>query len=106
MAKKPTYGMLLSLIGGIILVIAGILAFVVGLFTFWGFFGAAIVGGLALVFGILIILLGYMGYAGKGKTMGLIVLILGILALFLAADFYSIGSILSILGGILLYVGM
>jgi hypothetical protein len=56
--------------------------------------------------GILIILVGYLGYAGKGKMLGIIVLIFAIINLIAGADFYVIGTILAIIGGILIYVGM
>ena len=109
MAKKPIYGMLLSLIGGIIMVIAGALV-ALGMISYGlGVFlpplqSSILTGAVGIIFGILVILLGYLGYAGKGKMLGIIVLILGILNLFVGSDFFVLGSILAIIGGLLLYL--
>jgi hypothetical protein len=96
-AKKPIFGFILSLIGGIIILLFGALGF------------ATLAGILGIVWGILVVIFALLLYM-KGKIWGILVLIIGLINLIgtfvsFGADFYWIGSILSILGGLLGYLG-
>lgn len=90
-------GFILSLIGGIIILIFGALAL------------ATLAGILGIVWGILIVILALIAYMKPNKMYGIIILILAIINLAgffvgFGADFWYIGSILSLLGGILVYI--
>jgi len=124
---KPTIGFVLSLIGGIVIMVAAALyAFVTSAVAIYAanllpeparslalalitpFLIGAYVG---LVLGILILLLSILMYTKVNKTFGLIILILGVINIvgsfigYVGADFFFIGSILSIIGGLLGYMG-
>jgi hypothetical protein len=103
---KPMIGFILSLIGGLIILIAGALivfitALILPLLMIFG------IGG--LLWGILIVIFAILSYMKPNKMYGIIVLILAILNIvgsfvLFGADFFFIGSILSIIGGILIYM--
>lgn len=66
-------------------------------------------GILGLVYGILIIIFGLLAYMKGNKMFGIIVLVIALINLIgglvsFGADFFFIGSILSLLGGILIYI--
>jgi hypothetical protein len=106
--QQPTAGYILGLVGGILKLIFGLLVVAAGgILGGYGFglFGDILVfiGVLGIVFGLLIMYFSYLGYNGKGKGNGIVVLILGIIGIFFTPDLYFIGSILAIIGGALLY---
>ncbi len=103
MADKPTAAFVLSLIGGIIMLVVAILA-TVGLSFLLGS-GGAIIGIVGVVFGLIVIIGGVMLYQNPAShTMwGVIILILAII------DFpglwgFGIGSLLAFVGAILALV--
>lgn len=104
MEEKPTAAFILSLIGGIFVLLGGIgLAFlgaIIALFTF----GAGAILGIFAIFGIIIIIGAIMMYTKprSAKTWGIIVLILGIISLIGIVT--ALGGILSLIGGILAIV--
>jgi hypothetical protein len=113
MGNKPTAAFVLSLIGGIlILVLGGVFALVLGavgvglgVIPGVGFFGAlaAIFGILAVVFGILVIVGAIMinsGEPARVRTGGILVLIFSVISLLAGGGFF-IGFILGLVGGIL-----
>jgi NADH:ubiquinone oxidoreductase subunit 6 (subunit J) len=92
-------GFILSLIGGLIILIAGALLVMLLLLP----------GLLGIVWGILIVIFGLLAYMKPNKMYGIIILILALINLIgtfvlFGADFFWIGSILSLLGGILVYI--
>lgn len=113
MAEKPTAAFVLSLIGGVFILINGILmaliAFVGGtalsLIPGLGFIGGIViaVGAVGLVLGILIIIGAIQinsGEPGKVRTWSIVVLVLSIISLFIGGGFI-IGFVLGLVGGIL-----
>ncbi|MEM4717518.1 MAG: hypothetical protein QXE81_02005 [Desulfurococcaceae archaeon] len=108
MSEKPTAAFVLSLVGGIFVILGSILVLVAG-----GLIGElvpmvgglfALAGGVGLIFGILIVVGAVMinsGEPGKVKKGSILVLILSILSLFLAGGGFFIGFILGLIGGIL-----
>ncbi|MEM2176747.1 MAG: DUF6114 domain-containing protein [Archaeoglobaceae archaeon] len=115
MGEKPTAAFILSLIGGILILLAGIVFAVV-----FGILGAALsivpgigvplggfligVGILGLIFGILVIVGALMinsGEKGRVTTGSIIVLVFSILSLFVVGGGFIIGFILGLIGGIL-----
>jgi len=100
---KPMIGFILSLIGGLIILIWGLLELAI----FAGFLGLGVGGA---IWGLLILIFAILSYMRPNKMFGIIILILGIInavgytLLFFGADFFWIGSILSIIGGILVYI--
>jgi uncharacterized RDD family membrane protein YckC len=114
---KPVGGFILSLIGGIIIMIAGVLFALIALVVTLPFLLIAetaqliLAGILALVWGILIIIFGVLGYIKSNRIFGIIVFALAIINLVgywlttFGADIIYIGSVLSLIGGILIYFG-
>jgi hypothetical protein len=104
MEEKPIAAFVLTLIGGILVLITGaalaMLGVAVALFTF----GAGLLLGVFALFGIVIIVGSIMMYSqpSSAKTWGIIVLILGILSLF--GVITALGGILALIGGILAIV--
>ncbi|RLG64125.1 hypothetical protein DRO02_05135 [archaeon] len=104
--KKATAGFVISLIAGILIIIHGLAYFVAGsmlVATPVGFAYSGIIyliGGVCLLFGILVIIGAWLMYAGKTTPGGILVLLFGILSLFLGGGFF-IGFILAIIGGAL-----
>jgi len=103
LADKPTAAFVLSLIGGIIMLVIAILA-TVGLSFLLGS-GGAIIGIVGVVFGLIVIIGGVMLYQNPAShTMwGVIILVLAII------DFpglwgFGIGSLLAFIGAILALV--
>ena len=105
-AKKPIYGLVLSLVGGITMIVSvALLLLNISDMPYRLFPDSRINEILGLVLGILTVRFGFQGYVGNGKTWGIVVLIFGIINLIAGADVYFIGSILAILGGVLLRTG-
>ena len=115
MAEKPTAAFVLSLIGGIFILLGGIYGAIIGIIG-----GAAMsvipgfewlsgliimLGILGLIFGIIVILGAVMinsGERGKVRTGSILVLIFSILSLFVGGTGgFVIGFILSLVGSIL-----
>ena len=112
MAEKPTAAFVLSLIGGIFILLGGALIAAIagiagGIFSMVGFgdfgLGLAIVGALGLVFGLIIIIGGVMMYMKPQQHVmwGAIVLILAIVSIPFSLAGFIIGFILALVGGIL-----
>jgi hypothetical protein len=109
--KKPLFGMLLSLIGGLIILIVGVLLSI-GMVNQNFLHGAASVfGGLDLtghggifagVFGIVIIIFGILLYMMPKNKMifGLVIIIVAILNIIIGYDLLFVGSIVALIGGI------
>jgi hypothetical protein len=111
MPKKATIGFALSLVGGILILLRGIVRIVAGdVITFVGsdevrhrfLAGLAlnVIGGVAVVFGIIIILGAYLIYSRMEVAGGAIVLIFSLLSIFVGSG-WLIGLILGVIGGIL-----
>ena len=104
MEEKPTAAFVLSLIGGIIVLLGGIGLAILG--TFLAAFGLDL--GLILyifpIFGIIIIIGSIMMYSSpkSAKTWGIIVLILGIISMI--GIITALGGLLALIGGILAIV--
>lgn len=114
MSEKPTAAFVLSLIGGIFILLSGlVVAVVLGIFggaismvPGMEFMGGAIAlfGLLGLIFGILVIVGAVMmnsGVQSKVKTGSVIVLVFSILSLVTVGGGFLIGFILGLIGSIL-----
>lgn len=111
MPKKATLGFALSLVGGILILLRGIVRIVAGdIITFVGsdevrhrFLAGLtlnIIGGIAVLFGIVIIFGAYLIYSRMDATGGTIVLIFSLVSI-LAGSGWLVGLILGVIGGIL-----
>jgi hypothetical protein len=102
--EKPTAAFVLSLLGGIFILIVGLILSAIGaaLTVPFGGFGA-VLGIFGVVCGILTIVGGVMMYSKPEQhmTWGVIVLIFSILSWFGAIGGFFIGFILALIGGIL-----
>jgi len=102
--EKPTAAFVLSLIGGILVLLGGLLWAAIGAFVaiFLGSVGALF--GIFAIFGIIIIIGAIMMYSQprSAKTWGIIVLILGVISLLGIVT--TLGGLLSLIGGILAIV--
>ncbi len=114
MGEKPTAAFVLSLIGGILILLSGLAVALV-----FGIIGAgvsmvpgmaplggaiALMGALGLIFGILVIVGAVMinsGVQSKVKTGSIVVLVFSILSLFTVGGGFLIGFILGLIGSIL-----
>jgi uncharacterized membrane protein (UPF0136 family) len=106
-AAKPKYGFYISLIGGILMLIWGILGLAgvtVGYSLLVGTLGSMVVGVMSVIWGILILIFAYLMYSGR-RWGGIIIVILGILNIIVGFDLYFIWSIISIIGGLIGYMG-
>ena len=115
MAEKPTAAFVLSLIGGILILLGGIFGAIIGIIggaamsivPGFGWLSGLIIalGILGLIFGIIVILGAVMinsGERGKVRTGSILVLIFSILSLFVGGTGgFIIGFILSLIGSIL-----
>lgn len=98
---KPTAAFVLSLLGGIFVLVFGLL---VGLLFGFFFLGLGIITViLAIIFGILIIIGGTMMYVYPHQHViwGIIVLVFSVLSIFVALGGFLVGMILGIIGGAL-----
>jgi hypothetical protein len=104
MEEKPTAAFVLSLIGGIFILLGGIWLAIVGAIIAIFTAGAGAILGIFAISGIIIIIGSAMMYnqATSAKTWGIIILILGIISLIGIVT--AVGGILSIIGGILAIV--
>jgi len=109
--KKPLFGMLLGLIGGLVILIVGVLLatnmvtqnFLRGAASVFGGLDLTGHGGiLAGVFGIVIIIAAILMYMMPKNKMifGLVIIILAILNIIIGYDVLFIGSIVALIGGI------
>jgi hypothetical protein len=109
--KKASVGFVLSIVGGILILLRGIVRIAVGdVITFVGsdevrhrfLAGLAlnVIGGVAVVFGIIIIIGAYLIYNRMEASGGAIVLIFSLLSIFVGSG-WLIGLILGVIGGIL-----
>jgi len=115
LAEKPTAAFVLSLIGGILILLGGIYGAIIGIIggaaisivPGFGWLSGLIIalGILGLIFGIIVILGAVMinsGERGKVRTGSILVLIFSILSLFVGGTGgFIIGFILSLIGSIL-----
>lgn len=101
MTEKPTTAFILSLIGGIFILIGGLALGALGSFIAIFTFGAGLVLWIFAVFGIIIIIGAVMlnNNPGLAKTWGIVILILGVISLIGVVT--ALGGILSIIGGAL-----
>jgi len=101
MEEKPTAAFVLSLIGGIFVLIGGIWLALVGAIIAIFTEGAGLILGVFAVFGIIIIIGSIMMYnqPNSATTWGIIILILGIISL--VGIITAFGGLLSLIGGIL-----
>ncbi|MCF8885672.1 MAG: hypothetical protein QXK95_01535 [Nitrososphaerota archaeon] len=112
--ERPTAAYILSLIGGILILIgsiavaalAGFLGSMLMLVPFIGGFGALMIafGVVGLVFGIIVIIGAVMinsGEPSKVRTGSILVLIFSILSLIVSGGGFIIGFILALIGSIL-----
>jgi hypothetical protein len=102
---KPTIGFALSIIGAVFILAAGGILIVTGRgFASLGFLSSSVLGILGIIWAILIIVFAFLGYSGRSRIYGILVLIFGIINAILGADRLFIGSLLSVIGGILIYI--
>lgn len=104
-ASKPTAAFVLSLIGGIFILLGGLAILAIGALFAFLFFGLAIaaIGGAGVVVGILIILgavLFYMHPESNQTLWGVLIIILSIVSWIVAVGGFFIGFLLALLGGI------
>jgi len=114
LAEKPTAAFVLSLIGGIFVLLGGIfVAFVGSIISSISVVGAGsagstvlIIGVVGVIFGLIMIVGGVMMYSkpSSAKMWGVIVLVLSILSWVVAAGGLFIGFLLGLIGGILALV--
>jgi hypothetical protein len=109
--KKASLGFVLSIVGGILILLRGIVRIAVGdVITFVGsdevrhrfLAGLAlnVIGGVAVVFGIIIIIGAYLIYNRMEASGGAVVLIFSLLSIFVGSG-WLIGLIFGVIGGIL-----
>ena len=105
-AAKPRIGFYISLIGGILMLIWGILSLAsvkLG-FSIMSSLGSMDLGILSVIWGILVLIFAYLMYGGR-KWAAIIIVILGILNIIVGFDLYFIWSIITIIGGLVGYMG-
>ncbi len=100
--KKPLFGFLLSFIGGLIIIIASILAAMsitivygsLNLIPYTGMFG--------FIWGLLIVIFSFLLYMKPKNKMywGLLIVIFAIVNILFGYDIILIGSILALIGGL------
>lgn len=105
---RPTGAIVLSIIGGVFVLLGGLLATVIGSFVVCFTFGLGggwilILGALGLLFGILMIVFGALMYhtTENHTVYGALVLVFSILSIFTAFGGFFIGFLLGLIGGIL-----
>ncbi len=107
MAEKPTAAFVLSLIGGIFVILGALLWIVLGpflaLFSLDLGLGAAMMGAVGLIMGLIIIVGGVMMYVKPEQHViwGVLVLLLAIVSIPFSFAGAVIGFILTLVGGIL-----
>ena len=109
--KRATLGFVFSLVGAILILLRGMIRIAVGdIITFYGsdvvrhrfLAGIAlnILGGIAVVFAVLMIVGVYLIWTGMETTGGVIVMVFALLSIFVGSG-WLIGLILGVIGGIL-----
>jgi hypothetical protein len=109
--QKATFGFVFSVVGAILILIRGLVRIIAGdLVTFAGLdvvrhrflagLALNIIGGIAVVFAVLIIIGANQIYFGMEMTGGIIVLIFSTLSIFVGSG-WLIGLIVGVIGGIL-----
>ena len=116
MGEKPTAAMVLSLIGGICVMLGGaFIAFVGSIVSSFGYLAnggtnggtlVTVFGVVGIIMGIIMVVGGFMMYSKptSAKMWGIIVLILSILSWVTAVGGLVIGFLLGLIGGILAIV--
>jgi Family of unknown function (DUF6114) len=116
MGDKPTAAMVLSLIGGICVILGGaLIAFVGSLVSSFGYLAnggttggtlVTVFGVVGIIMGLIMIIGGFIMYSkpGSAKMWGVIILILSILSWITAIGGLVIGFILGLVGGIMAIV--
>lgn len=105
--QKPTAAFVLSLIGGIFVLIGGLAISALGAFvTFFAFGVGAVLGVAGIVFGILIIVFAALlnAHPEQHVTYGVLILVFSIVSWFGAFGGFFIGFLLGLIGGILAIV--
>ncbi len=104
MGEKPIAAFVLSLIGGIFVLLGGIALAIVGAIVALFTYGAGAILGIFAIFGIIIIIGAIMMYTspGSARTWGIVVLVLGIISMIGIVT--ALGGLLSLIGGILAIV--
>ena len=111
---RATLGLAFSIAGAVLILLRGLVRIIAGdVITFVGsdvvrhrfLAGLAlnIIGGIAVVFAVLIIVGAYMIYNGMESTGGVLVLIFSVLSIFVGSG-WLIGLLLGVIGGILALV--
>jgi hypothetical protein len=100
-SEKPSTAFILSLIGGIFVLLGGLIWAAIGTFIAFLSFGAGFLLYVFLIFGIIIIIGAFMfnSKPASARTWGIVILLLGIFSLF--GVITALGGILSIVGGAL-----
>ncbi|HMK95179.1 MAG TPA: hypothetical protein VK536_07235 [Candidatus Limnocylindrales bacterium] len=109
--ERATIGFAFSLAGGLLILLRGLFRIIVGdilVFTYSDVFrhrflaaiALSVLGGIAVAFGIAIIVGAYLMYTGMETAGGIIVLIFSVLSIFVGSG-WLIGLILGVIGGIL-----
>ena len=102
--QKPTAAFVLSLIGGIFVMIGGLVISPIGAaFTFFAFGVGAVLGIGGIIFGILIIVFASLlnAHPEQHVTYGILILVFSIISWFGAFGGFFIGFLLGLIGGIL-----
>jgi hypothetical protein len=99
---KPLFGMLLSLIGALVIIIASVLAAVNVTVIFGSLNLVPYAGIFAFIWGILIVVFSILMYMKpKSKMMfGLLIIIFAIVNIVAGYDIVFVGSILALIGGL------
>ncbi len=100
-SEKPSTAFILSLIGGIFVLLGGLIWAAIGTFVAFLSFGAGFLLYVFLIFGIIIIIGAFMfnSNPASARTWGIVILLLGIFSL--VGVITALGGILSIVGGAL-----
>jgi uncharacterized membrane protein YhaH (DUF805 family) len=104
MARRPTAAFILSLIGGLLIVIVGFVVVVVGTIATIPVGGAGGIPGLyGAVFGILVVFGGLMLYSRPQRNIvwSVVIIVFSLLSLYGALGGLYVGLILGVIGGIL-----
>ena len=92
-------GLLLSLIGGILIVVFGLIGLITGtaFASAGGFLGHVLAGIISIIIGAVIILLSIRNFALSNMILGILLIVLGIIT-------FSFAGLLVIIGGILVII--
>ncbi len=100
MSEKPTTAFILSLIGGILVLLGGLIWAAIGALIAFFFAGLGFLLWAFLIFGIIIMIGAVMinSNPSSAHSWGVVILILGVLSLFGVVT--ALGGILAIIGGV------